>query len=118
MTRPTSFEYWYKGIVTDVYDADTVSIDIDLGFNIWMKDQRFRLYGIDAPEIRGDERADGLVARDWLRERILGNPVIVNSYKDSVGKYGRWLGKIYSLDYVTCYNDALVANGLAEYRTY
>ncbi len=40
--------YEYKAIVVKVVDGDTVDVDIDLGFNVWLKKQRIRLYGIDS----------------------------------------------------------------------
>ena len=42
----------YKCKVTNVVDGDTVDVDIDLGFGVWLRDQRIRLYGIDTPESR------------------------------------------------------------------
>ena len=35
-----------------VVDGDTVDVDIDLGFGVWLRKQRIRLYGIDTPESR------------------------------------------------------------------
>ena len=35
-----------------VVDGDTVDVDIDLGFGVWLRKQRIRLYGIDTPEFR------------------------------------------------------------------
>ncbi len=66
--------YVYKADVTEVYDADTITADIDLGFHTWRKDEKLRLYGIDAPEVRGKSRPQGLLSRDWLRGQIQGNP--------------------------------------------
>lgn len=86
----------YKAIVTRVYDADTITVDIDLGFHIWARDEKIRLLGIDAPEVRGEERPEGLRSRDWLRGRILGKEIILKTQKagSGKGKYGRWLGDI------------------------
>ena len=44
--------YEYKCNVVKVVDGDTVDVDIDLGFGIWMKDERVRIMGIDTPESR------------------------------------------------------------------
>ena len=44
--------YEYKCTVVNVVDGDTVDVDIDLGFGVWMRKQRIRMYGIDAPESR------------------------------------------------------------------
>ena len=41
--------YEYKCKMVKVVDGDTVDVDIDLGFGVWMRDQRIRLYGIDTP---------------------------------------------------------------------
>jgi micrococcal nuclease len=41
--------YQYKAIITKVVDGDTVDVDIDLGFEVWLRNQRIRLYGIDTP---------------------------------------------------------------------
>ena len=43
--------YEYRCNVVHIVDGDTVDVDIDLGFGVWMKKQRIRLSGIDAPEI-------------------------------------------------------------------
>ena len=81
--------YEYKAKITDVYDGDTVTADIDLGFEVWLHGQKLRLLNINTPEVRGKTRPEGLVARDALRARILDKEVIVKS--DRRGKYGRWL---------------------------
>ncbi len=87
--------YTYRAVIVSVYDGDTVRADIDLGLGIWCRGQTLRLYGIDAPELRGGERIDGLATRDALRELILDRDVILRTHKDARGKYGRWLADIY-----------------------
>ena len=57
------------------------------------KSQKLRLLNIDTPEVRGAERAEGLVARDALRNKILDKTVVINS--TGKGKYGRWLVEIF-----------------------
>ena len=69
--------YRYKAEIVRVYDGDTVWADIDLGFNTWRRNEPLRLWGIDTPEVRGDERPEGLTVRDILRERILGKEVLI-----------------------------------------
>lgn len=104
-------DYKYKATVIDVYDGDTITVFIQLGFDISFK-TKLRLYGIDTPEIRGEERPDGLVSRDWLREKILNKEVIIQTYKDRTGKYGRYLATIF-LEEVNI-NLQLIEEGLAE----
>ena len=106
----------YRAVVTGVYDGDSITIDIDLGFNNWKKNQKVRLLGINTPEIRGEERPDGLVARDRLRELILDKEIIITSYKDKSGKYGRWLATVFLKQdgMFENINTLLLAEGLAE----
>ena len=87
--------YEYKAKVISMYDADTMRVDIDLGFGVWMKNQVIRWLKIDAWEMRGEEREKGIIARDRARELILGKEVIIKTYKDEKGKYGRWLAEVY-----------------------
>ena len=88
--------YEYRAIVIKIYDGDTITVDIDLGFNIWKKKQSLRLGRIQAAEIRGEEREVGLKIRDTLREWLpLGSEVYVVTDKDNTGKYGRYLAEIY-----------------------
>ena len=44
--------YEYKATIIKVVDGDTVDVDIDLGFDVWLRNQRIRLFGIDCPESR------------------------------------------------------------------
>ena len=41
--------YEYKCKIRKVVDGDTVDVDIDLGFGVWLRKQRVRLVGIDTP---------------------------------------------------------------------
>jgi micrococcal nuclease len=107
-----NYLYWYRAYVIKVYDGDTITVNIDLGFGIIMNDVKIRLNGIDAPEIRGDEREDGLISGKWLSERILNKWVTIKTIKDKIEKYGRYLGEIY-IDGVNL-NELLMNEGLAK----
>lgn len=108
--------YEYKAKVLSVYDADTVTLDIDLGCWISIDKEKCRLFGIDAPEMRGKERPRGIVARDALREMILDKEVTIRTKRDKTGKYGRLLVDIY-IDEIHI-NAWLVDNDYAVYRDY
>ena len=110
--------YEYKAIVISVYDADTITVNIDLGFGIWTFKQKVRLYGIDAPEMRGPERADGIESRDWLREKILDKKIVLKTKKDKTGKFGRWIGDVYLPGEEISLNEQMVRNGLAVAASY
>ena len=75
-----------------VIDGDTVVLDIDLGCDVWLKGEYCRLYGIDTPEVRGEERLVGLQATAYLVSMTDdAEKFVVRTYKDKKGKYGRWL---------------------------
>ena len=88
-------DFIYKAKVIKVYDGDTITCNIDCGFGIILKKQKIRLHGINAPEMKGDSRDEGIQSRDELREKILDNNIILKTFKDKKGKYGRYLGLIY-----------------------
>ena len=90
--------YIYKAYVTDVYDGDTITCIVDCGFNLGIQKTKIRLYGINTPELRGEEREMGIYVRDELRKKILNKHVFLKTIKDKKGKYGRFLGKIYIKD--------------------
>ena len=50
------FEYRVK--IRRVVDGDTVDVDIDLGFGVWLYKERVRLYGIDTPESRTRDKIE------------------------------------------------------------
>jgi micrococcal nuclease len=108
--------YYYKANVIKVYDGDTVTVDIDLGMGVWLHKKNIRLFGIDAPEMRGPEKEEGKKSRDWLREKILGKEIILKTVKDKTGKYGRIIGEIW-FEHENI-NDLLVENGLAKTAVY
>ena len=71
--------YEYKCNIVKVIDGDTVDVDIDLGFGIWMKDERVRIMGIDTPESRTRdllEKKFGLAAKAKLSELLKGTPIL------------------------------------------
>ncbi len=113
--------YIYDAVAVSAYDADTVRFDIDKGFGDWRHNEPMRLYGIDAPEMRGLEKVQGKIARDALRNLIIGKKVVVETFKDKKGKYGRYLVIIYlPMDDRSTLNvnDWLVSNGYAVQATY
>ena len=108
--------YRYRAHVLRVYDGDTITVRVDLGFHTH-RIERLRLARIDAWEVRGEERPAGLIARDWLRTQILGKNVEVQTNKDATGKWGRYIAEVFTVDGAHL-NDALVANGHAKYHDY
>jgi micrococcal nuclease len=117
--------YCYIAEVNSVYDGDTVTCDIDLGFGIVLHKQKIRLFGINAPEMRGSDKPEGTKSRDFLREMILNKKVKLYTIKDAKGKYGRWLGVLYTGTdelgkdtYHIQVNSTLAEKGLAKFANY
>lgn len=108
--------YTYKAYVAKVYDGDTCTVDIDLGLHTWIHGEKIRLSRIDAPEIRGPEREQGLKSREYLSRLILCRNIILQTSKDEKEKYGRYLGEIWVQDQSGQYfnvNDKMLAEGYA-----
>ena len=55
--------YEYRCKIVKVIDGDTVDVDIDLGFGIWMRGERVRLLGIDTPESRTRDLEEKAIPR-------------------------------------------------------
>ena len=108
--------YIYNAYVTSVYDGDTITCNISCGFGVELKKQKIRLYGLNTPEVRGEEKSEGIISRDKLRERILDKEILLKTKKDKKGKYGRYLGVVYLGD--ENINDWLVESGLAKKAEY
>lgn len=112
----------------------TTPIAVDLGFSIhvslpiaalifdrqeevWLRNQRLRLSGVNCPECQAADPAPGLAARGYARERLeLGAIVTLQTLR--VGsrtkqeKYGRYLGVIFLPD-GTNFNQELIEKGFA-----
>ena len=88
--------YEYKATIKYIVDGDTVDVDIDLGFDVWLRRQRIRLHGIDTPECRTrnkKEKAHGLLAKSYV-EKVLKLGEVYTLRTKEKGKFGRYLGEI------------------------
>lgn len=88
--------YDYKCKVVKVVDGDTVDVDIDLGFGVWMRDERVRVMGIDTPESRTRdlvEKKFGLAAKERLKG-LLGKTSVLRTQVSKSG--GGHEGEIWS----------------------
>ena len=102
--------YVYRARILRAIDGDTVEAEMDLGFSVRIT-KKLRLYGIDTPEMRGEEKQAGKEARDHLIKlmymhalnqkggQVKDCPVLlVKTHKDKEGKYGRMLAELMGLD--------------------
>ena len=83
--------YEYKCKIIKVVDGDTVDVDLDLGFGVWLRDERVRIMGIDTPESRtsdpiekifgnaAKQRVNSLLGEDAiLISKVKNYPILVN----------------------------------------
>src|SRR6056300_23256 len=113
--------YEYNCKIVRVVDGDTVDIDIDLGFGIWLRNERVRVLGIDAPETRTRDLAEkekGLESKAFVEGMLpVGSKQVLIS-KGFNGKFGRILGtfKFYDglKDRWTDLSTIMIERGYAE----
>ena len=93
--------YEYRCKLVKVIDGDTIDVDIDLGFGVWLKKERVRLVGIDTPESRTrdlEEKKYGLAAQEFLIKWTGAGELRLKTQKDKTGKFGRILGELWTFD--------------------
>ena len=97
--------YEYKCKIIKVVDGDTVDVDIDLGFGVWMRKERVRILGIDTPESRTSDKVEkvyGNLAKEYVKAYLPVDSVqTLQTEKDGTGKFGRILGKFLVHDTTT-----------------
>ncbi len=116
--------YTFQAKVTRVIDGDSVVMTVSPAFKIQLVDYKFRLYGIDAPEMNSTDEQDRTLARAakfFVIENTLDKNVIVKTVKNTLGadkidSFGRYLVIIYfqvGAGQVNL-NDELVRLGMAK----
>ena len=111
--------YEYKCKIVKIVDGDTVDVDIDLGFGVWLKDERVRIMGIDTPESRTSDKVEkvfGTAAKNRLKE-LLEKDCLLRTFaakdgEDMKGKFGRILGD-FVLGDDRMVTDVMIAEGHA-----
>jgi endonuclease YncB( thermonuclease family) len=102
--------YHYRGIISRAVDGDTLAVDIDLGFRVWLHNQSVRLARINAPEGKQTDATAYLsqFASHRCEIEVLGRD-----------RYGRWIAEVYAdidaeeLSHVNL-SDRLLSLGLAH----
>lgn len=94
--------YEYNCTVRRIVDGDTVDVDIDLGFDVVLSNQRVRLYGIDTPESRTRDKIEkfyGKKATAYVEGYLeVGQKAVLKTHLDSTGKFGRILAEFIVYD--------------------
>lgn len=104
--------YTYSATLKRIIDADTVVLDLDLGFYQWRLDRSYRLARIDAPELN---TAEGKAARDHLMEMLSAVTyfMVTTSKADS---FDRWIVELFADGRNV--SDQMVADGFAVYKVF
>lgn len=120
-------KFVYEAKVLSVHDGDTISVEIELGFQVKFTD-KIRFYGINAPELKIRDGNNKLqinptgmktlaVVDDFIKA---GDIVVIETIKDKKEKYGRYLANIYVTkdDEQIFLNKYLLDNNLAAELKY
>jgi micrococcal nuclease len=112
-------DWKYRPISYRVYDGDTIlDLVLDLGFNVRVE-IKTRLMGINAPEVRGEEKEKGIETKNWLvdkmKEAQIHNKLFIQSHTEQ-GKFGRWLITVWSGSINL--NKLMVEEGYARFKEY
>lgn len=108
--------YTYRCTLDRVIDGDTVDVHIDLGFGVWLKSERVRITGIDAPEVRTRddiEKVFGFAAKDRVEELFAEADTVTLLSHDFKGKFGRILGDFVFSSHADTLGNILLAEGHA-----
>ena len=106
--------YEYNCKIVRVIDGDSIILDIDLGFGLWIHGESIRLYGVDTPECRSrsaTEKKAGLLAKGFVIQALHEGGTYKLTTKEK-GKFGRYLGTIKINGELTI-NAALISEHLA-----
>ena len=109
--------YEYKCKIVKIVDGDTVDVDLDLGFGVWLRDERVRIMGIDTPESRTSDKVEkifGLAAKERVKHLLGDGATLISKVKgdgneEMRGKFGRILG-----DFRTPQGDLLTSRLMKE----
>jgi len=108
--------YEYKATVKRIIDGDSLVLDIDLGFYMFMNETKIRLYGLDTPEMNSEDpllRLQAVLATRYLFDNLqIGEKVVIKTILDKREKYGRLLATIIKKDGLNI-NEGLIQNKLA-----
>ena len=108
--------YEYKATVKRIIDGDSLILDIDLGFYMFMNETKIRLYGLDTPEMNAEDpllRLQAVLATRYLFDNLqIGDKVTIKTVLDKREKYGRLLATVFTKEGLNI-NEGLIQNKLA-----
>lgn len=86
--------YEYDAEVLRVIDGDTYELRVDVGFHIGYI-IHLRLQGVNAAEVEGSTKEEGLRAKDYVKELFEkhGNRVKIKTFFKR--SFARWVGEVF-----------------------
>lgn len=104
-------------IITNVVDGDTFEADVSLGYGV-IVNLRFRMFGINTPEVYGEEKAKGIVSKEFMVKQFLNKTVII--IDKGLDSFRRNLADVYfdSNGVQANLGELLCTEGLAERKIY
>jgi len=83
--------YTYNAKVVDITNGDTVVVDIDLGFGVWLRKQIVRMGQINNTELN-------FAAQDFLKDLVLNKNVLIRTKKRDDEDCNTWMGNVFLKD--------------------
>ena len=113
LSRPHKPSFLYRAVVVNIIDGDTLDLRVDLGF-FTKHEGRFRLAGIDCPELlrqvearpanESDAPDPGRAARDFVFARLTtAKTIVVKTERTDI--YGRFVAHLFYSDRDTTIDD-------------
>jgi hypothetical protein len=86
-----NFLYHYKAVVVGIYDGNIMVLNIDLGVNMWLRNEAVSLFGVNAPRLTQEH---GETAKKMLEEVLpVGSRIVVRLHRDKTGKT-KWSAQV------------------------
>jgi len=106
-----------EALIINVHDGDTFDAEVNLGFDVKRK-IRIRLSRINAPEVFGVEKFQGLVSKTFVEDNFLNKKVQV--IDKGLDTFRRTLAEVYVNfnESQTNLSDLLVTQNFAIYETF
>jgi endonuclease YncB( thermonuclease family) len=90
-------QYVYRAELSSVVSGDTVALNIDLGFGVWVHNQTLRLQGLTAPDLLGDRKEEALQWKRRLSELLKDRAeIIIQTARDKSVQPPRYLVTIWA----------------------
>lgn len=90
-------QYVRNAELVRVIDGDTLVVDIDLGFGVWLRQQRVRVLWVNCPEMHGATKGEGRDAKAFTQAWFEGRAVTIRTEIEAsdTDSFGRVLAEVW-----------------------